>query len=193
MLQSHVAIAVGGGLLLGLALGGRITNLADTRFRFWALLPLGLALQVLVEFDSAPIPTALLIVSYVYLVAFCAANLHIIGMGVVLIGIALNALVITANGGMPVRVDAARAAHLVEHGERFELDEVKHHVEDKDSTLMALADIIPVRPFRQVLSFGDLIVGVGMADLLAHLVRGPRRRREPVRAQTSSIAHTAPA
>jgi hypothetical protein len=193
MMQAHVAVAIGLGLLIGLALRGRIANLAATSFRFWALLPIGLALQLLVEFDSAPIPKALLIVSYVYLVAFCALNVHIVGMGVVLVGIGLNALVISANGGMPVRVEAARAAGLVERGERLEFDEVKHRVEDGDSVLMPLADIIPVRPFRQVLSFGDLIVAVGMADVLAHLVRGPRRRREVMQPTSARIAQTVPA
>jgi hypothetical protein len=179
--QSYLVVALAAGLVIGLVLGGRPRHLAQKHFRWWLLLPLGVVLQLVVEADGVPAPHALLIVSYVYLLVFCAANVRHAGMGVILVGIALNAVVIVANNGMPVREKAVYEAAIVDPGDAVSIDEVKHHLETPDDDVMFLADIIPVKPLRQVLSFGDLILSVGVADLLVHLllpVGGrPRRRR----------------
>lgn len=172
-LRSYLVVALVAGVALGLLFGGQPRHLAAKRFRWWLLLPAGLALQSVVTIDGVPAPFALLLVSYAYLLVFAAANLHHRGMGVVLVGIALNATVIAANGGMPVRLSAIRAAgppHAIPT-----VDDVKHRLEDGGERLMVLADIIPVRPLRQVLSFGDLVLAVGVADVIVHLMRPLRR------------------
>lgn len=192
--QSYLVVALAAGLLVGLALGGRPRHLAQKRFRWWLLLPLGVLLQVIVELDGVPAPHALLIVSYVYLVVFCVANLRHAGMGVILVGISLNALVIVANTGMPVREKAIHEAAITKPGETITIDEVKHHLERPDDDLMFLADIIPVKPLRQVLSFGDLILSVGVADLLVHLLLpvGGRRRRDRLQPKTAEAGGGTP-
>jgi hypothetical protein len=177
MAQSYLVVALAVGLVLGLLLGGRPRYLAQKHFRWWLLLPLGVVLQLVVEADGVPAPQALLLVSYVYLLIFCAANLRHVGMGVILIGIALNAFVIAVNGGMPVREKAVRQARIAHAGETVRIDQVKHHLEEPGDRFMVLADIIPVRPIREVLSFGDLILSVGVADLLVHLLRPVGRTR----------------
>ena len=180
MAQSYLVVALAAGLVIGLVLGGRPRHLAQKHFRWWLLLPLGVVLQLLVEADGVPAPHALLIVSYLYLLVFCAANLRHAGMGVILVGIALNAVVIVANDGMPVREKAVYQAAIVDAGDTVSIDEIKHHLETPDDDLMFLADVIPVKPLHQVLSFGDLILAVGVADLLVHLllpVGGRTRRR----------------
>jgi hypothetical protein len=189
--QSYLVVALAAGLVIGLVLGGRPRHLAQKQFRWWLLLPLGVVLQLVVEADGVPAPHALLIVSYLYLLAFCAANLRHAGMGVILVGIALNAVVIVANNGMPVREKAVYRAAIVDARDVVSIDEVKHHLETPDDDLMVLADIIPVKPLRQVLSFGDLILSVGVADLLVHLLlpNGGRRRR---RNGTASVDAEAP-
>lgn len=194
--QSYLVVALAVGLVLGLVLGGRPRYLAQKSFRWWLLLPLGVALQLIVELDGVPAPETLLVVSYLYLLAFCLANLRHAGMGVVLVGILLNAIVIAANGGMPVREEAVRQAGMAEPNETITIDEVKHHLEDDDTRLMFLGDIIPVEPLRQVLSFGDLILSVGVADLLVHLLLpagGRRRRRAPVDASAVRSVDPQPA
>lgn len=188
MAQSYLVVALALGLLIGFALGGRPRHLAAKSFRWWLLLPLGVVLQLLVELDGVPVPKTLLVVSYVYLLGFCLANLRHAGMGIVTIGIAMNAVVIAANGGMPVREEAIYQADVIERGEVAYIDEVKHHVEDDDTRLMFLGDIIPVRPLRQVLSFGDLVLSVGVADLLVHLLRPVRKRRRRKAARPSAEA-----
>lgn len=186
MAQSYLVVALAVGLVLGLALGGRPRYLAQKSFRWWLLLPLGVVLQFVVEADGVPAAQALLVVSYAYLLIFCAANLPHAGMGVIFIGILLNAIVITANGGMPVREEAVRQAGIAAPGEAITIEGVKHHLEDDDTTLMFLGDIIAVEPLEQVLSFGDLILSAGVADLLVHLLLplGGRRRRDGQRTET---------
>src|SRR5262245_26081614 len=59
-----------------------------------------------VKFTPNGIETAgygLLMLSYVFLLAFCLVNLPLRGMGVIAIGIALNTIVIGLNLGMPTR------------------------------------------------------------------------------------------
>lgn len=194
MAQSYLLVALATGLVLGLLLGGRPRHLAGKRFRWWLLLPLAVALQFVVELDGVPAPVTLLLVSYAYLLLFCAANLRHPGMGVVLVGIALNAVVITANGGMPVRVEAVRAARLVAPGETVHIVEVKHRIEEPGDRLTVLGDIIPIAPLREIVSFGDLVIAVGVADLLVHLLRPARaRRRRPETAEGARAEVNAPA
>jgi hypothetical protein len=193
-LRSYLVVALVAGVVLGLAAGGRPRHLATKRFRWWLLLPAGLALQSVVTIRGAPAPLALLLVSYAYLLIFAVANLHHRGMGVVLVGIALNATVIAANGGMPVRPAAIRAASA-SHDVPAAIDDVKHKLEDGGERLMVLADIIPVRPLRQVLSFGDLVLAVGIVDVVVHLMRPlrrPHRRRRHTRVAATTPADPAP-
>ena len=172
------ALAVAAGLALGLVRRSPHRHLAAPRLRAWPLLVAGLAAQLLSGLGAG---TALVLLSYALLLAFAARNLHLVGMPVVLVGLALNAVVISANGGMPVRADALVAAGAVERVEltASEVDlGAKRHLEDGDDRLTFLGDIVPVRPAGRVVSFGDLILYVGLADVVAHLVRRGRRRAD---------------
>ena len=177
-MPAYPLVAVAAGLVLGRVTGGRFGHLARSRFRWWPLLVLGLGIQVAVEGGGPPAPFAWLLVSYACLLVFVAANLPLAGMGVVFIGITLNLAAIAANHGMPVRESAARAAGVIGPGQSMEFDGVKHVAEDRGTRVRVLGDIVPVPALRQVLSFGDLIISVGVADLMVFLMR-PRRRRAP--------------
>jgi hypothetical protein len=118
----------------------------------------------------------LAVASLAGLVSFSVANLHLIGMGVMTIGLGVNLFAIMANGGMPVSAHALVAAKIVN------ADEVAHvelrgarHLESPFDAITVLGDIIPMR--RQVVSFGDLIIAVATADVVAHLARRQRRRQ----------------
>lgn len=175
--QSYALIAIGVGLLIGGITGGRLTNIATKRFQWWGLLVAGMGLQVFLEYEHAPAQFFLLLVSYACLIAFSIANLRLRAMGVVLIGIGLNALVIAANSGMPVREDAVRAADMVEDDKPVRVADAKHTLETDNTKLRFLGDIVPVAPLRQVVSFGDLILAVGITDLMVRLMRPDRRPR----------------
>ncbi len=120
LLLGVVVIAVA----VGYAIGGRLGNLGSIRLQWWWLAPLGLALQLIpVSADrSNPFGYALLVASYVVLVVFAARNLRLAGMVPVLVGLALNGLVVTANHGMPVTRSALR-----ESGQESLLNDLEKH------------------------------------------------------------------
>lgn len=171
------AVAVVVGLALGLMTGGRLEHLANRRFRAPWLLVAGLVVQVgSGRFGGATV--ALVIVSYLLLVAFCVLNLRVVGMGVVVLGLVMNFTTIAVNGGMPVRRSAVVAAGIAEWHELDDLEvHEKRHLQRPDDTLMFLSDIVPVPVLHEVLSFGDLVMSVGVADVLFHLLRPRRGRR----------------
>jgi hypothetical protein len=182
-LMSFTVAALVVGLVLGFVTGGRIANFGRRTLELVWLLALSALLQVAAETldisDTAGL--ALVLVSYVGLAAFAVANIRLVGMPVVLVGLLCNLVVITLNSGMPVREDAILASHAATAEEVDALDfGAKRHLEDGDDVLTFLADIIPVRPTKEVLSFGDLILAVGIADVLFRLLKPVevRGRRE---------------
>ena len=171
-----IAVAIVVGLAVGMLRGGRFGNLGDAAFRLWPLLVLGIVVQGAAAFSGGG-AVAVILVSYVLLLVFCAVNLSHAGMGVVLIGIALNLVVIAVNGGMPVRQEAIVAAGIADHEEVPSLDfGTKRHLERDDDRLTLLGDIVPVPGIGEVLSFGDLAMSVGVAAVLANLVRSRQRQ-----------------
>ena len=87
----------------------------------------------------------LLVASYVLILAFVARNLVLRGMGIVFIGIACNALVITLNQGMPVKFPADW------QNKSWAQATVKHHPQQPDDKLRFLSDIIVLKgPFESV-------------------------------------------
>lgn len=169
-------VAVVVGLVVGLLAGGRPRHIASRPFRRWPLLATGLAVQVASARIGGRPGLVLLVAAYGLLVAFAAVNATRVGMWMVALGIGLNLLAIALNGGMPVRPEAVVAAGIAGPGrvDVLRLDG-KRHLERPSDRLLALSDVIPVRPLREVLSFGDLVMGVGLADVLVHLLRPPRR------------------
>lgn len=176
------AVAVVAGLLLGLATGGRISNMSRRSLRGWVLLAAGIATQVAAgRVGGVELTTPLVLVSYGLLLAFAACNLHLVGMGVVIVGMLANAVVIGLNDGMPIRPSAVVAAGLASPDEAGRLRaDSKRRPEQAGDRAVILADIVPVPPLREVVSFGDLIMGVGIADAVVHLMR-PRPRVRPRR------------
>jgi hypothetical protein len=167
--MSYLLVAVVAATGIALLTGGNLRSILETRLRWpWALLA-ALALQGLIDVrepwrgSSEDVGFGLLLASYGLLLGFCLANLNLKGMGVVTIAIALNATVIAVNRGMPVRLPPDTA---VTHT-------VKHHAEGPSDKLVVLGDIIVVG--RRTLSFGDLILAVGLIDVLVHRSRAPLR------------------
>ena len=89
------------------------------------------------------------------------------------VGIALNAAVIALNLGMPYR---APTGHAV-------ASSVKHRPERADDVATILSDRIVIPPLRVSISFGDLIIAVGLVDLC---YRGSRRPRGQTRSRAAS-------
>ena len=181
--MSFTAVALVVGVLLGIAAGGRPSNLARRRLRLAWLLAACALLQVVAEVFDVPQTAGLVMVlaSYAGLSAFALSNIGLVGMPVVLVGLLANLVVISLNAGMPVRESAILAAHASTRAEVHSLDfGAKRHLETDDDRAVVLGDILPVRPTREVLSFGDLILAFGVADVIFRLLRPieARRRRQ---------------
>ena len=101
------------GVVIGLASGGRPRYLGRHRLRAWWLVLLGFGLQAATDrFDVGRWGTAMVLAGAAALLLFAALNPNLVGIGVVAVGVAANALVIGVNDGMPVRPRAVVAAHI---------------------------------------------------------------------------------
>lgn len=169
-------------LVLGLLLNGSFRRFEDLRLRWWGLVVVGLGLQ-LVPLPSGRTGTDLMVrvtilaLSYVLLILFAALNVRWRGMLLVLIGLVLNALVIVANGGMPVSAEAVERSG---QGDLLQIliDEgaAKHHLMTEEDVLTPLADVIPIPPpVGQIVSVGDLFVYAGIVWLVVVVMRGRTR------------------
>jgi hypothetical protein len=165
------------GLLLGLLLGGRPSGLAALKFR-WAMLAVaGFAAQVILF--SAPVSERvgaagpLIYVASTALVLLAViANLRIPGMAVVAVGAACNLAAIVANGGyMPVSAAAAAAMG------RDTIEGYSNSAIIESPMLEPLTDVIVLPewlPFTNIISVGDLLIGAGIAIVIAVAMRSAR-------------------
>jgi hypothetical protein len=187
------------GLLVGIAFGGDVRTLSELKLRWWPLALIGLGLQL------SPVPSmngqidhwlavGLLAGSYVVLLAFVAMNIRLAGFPVIAVGFALNLLVISVNGGMPVTERAIRQAYgpgaEAEIAKLQERGGAKHHLARDDDVLIPLADVIPVSagPLRQVLSVGDLVFMAGVFWVIAAATKGAAGRHRPGTTRGSPVA-----
>ncbi|HXF57919.1 MAG TPA: DUF5317 family protein [Actinomycetota bacterium] len=182
------------GVVAGLALGGSLRTLSETRVRWWPLALVGIALQALPVVTATPssgdqgLGFWVLLLSYACLLTFGLANAKKPGFLVVVLGLALNATVIAANGGMPVTEGALRKAAGERYAEAVRDLEArggaKHRLARPGDVLLPLADVIAVgAPVRGIYSVGDLIAYGGVFLVLAAATKGPpgkhRVRRRP--------------
>src|SRR3954447_654185 len=167
-------IAVGVGFVVALLFGGRFRYLAGRALRFWFLLPLGLALQIAAAGSGGSTwPFVLVLVSFACLFGFAVANLGVTGFWMIALGLFLNASVIGLNHGMPIGSKA-----LSHTGNNVGVFAALHHTQRGSDTLLILGDAVPISPIGEVVTFGDLILAVGIADVIVHLMRPPKRRKD---------------
>jgi hypothetical protein len=176
-------------LLLGVARGGTMTNLAQLELRSWGLVFLALAVQAVGAFAATiGLPHASLwyvlgmVGSAALVTVFVARNRELPGMALIALGFVLNALVVTANGAMPVDQAAAdrvgiSTVHL------YQNVDAKHELADSATRLRPLADVIPVPlpgPLRwgsNVVSVGDVVLAAGIGVLVLNAMLAVRERR----------------
>ena len=168
-------------LVVVLVTFGSLAQLAELSVSGGWMLAGGLGIQVALEFVEIPkadidtVGFGLLMASFALVLAFCLTNLRTWGFGVIAIGIGMNALVIGLNLGMPTipignDADGNRVRKPIERS-------VKHRAEQPDDLLKFLDDrILLPEPFDAVVSFGDLVVSVGICEL-AYFASRRRHRR----------------
>lgn len=161
-----IAIAV------GLARGGRLSNLTEIGVRAWWLLFIGFGLQLAATFlprDMHGLAVGLNLASYVPLLVFVLLNRQMAGLWVAGIGVLMNFTVIAANSGMPVMLEAVKLA-----GGSVDVALGAKHVVLTESTHLAfLSDIIPLP--GSVISLGDVFLAIGVGVFLEDQVRRPVR------------------
>ena len=156
-----ILLAVTGATVAGLLAGGTLREFPSRPLRSTWLAFSGVVLQFLPVGGTAGL--ALLYASFAVLLAFATLNIRAPGFALILAGLALNALVIVANSGMPVTRHAlvssnqsATLADLVTNGGS------KHHLADDGTVLLPLADVIALgSPIDQAISIGDVCVQLG--------------------------------
>jgi len=174
---------LGGSVLLGWLLGGRLYHLMDRRLRWMGLAPLGFALQS-IPVRGPTLAIGLLLGSFLILLAFGVVNLRVTGIPLLCIGLLMNFAVIAANGGMPVPRSSLVASGQESTIPALEHSAVKHHLAGPDDVLMPLADVVAVgAPLHLLFSPGDVLAFAAMSWLV---IGGMRRRYLPRHLLTSA-------
>jgi len=163
------------GLITGFLLGGRLERLGDLQFH-WAWLAIAGLIAQVVLFSPAVASVvgeagpALYVASTVAVFVAVLRNWRIPGLAIVAIGAVCNLLAIAANGGiMPAAPDAVAALGM-EAAEGF-----SNSVVIADPALRPLTDIFALptwMPAANVFSVGDVLIGVGVAVVIALGMRG---------------------
>lgn len=171
-------------VLVGL-LAGRLRRPAGghglrPRVRGLWLLGTGLALVASTLALDGDLVTVVNALGLAVLAAFAGANRSITGFAVVGLGLVGNLAALVLNNGLPVRAEALLRADVVEPTElaTYRPDEPRHVETDADA-FGWLGLIVPVPLVREVLSFGDLVVLIGLADAMRDVFR--RRARPTLR------------
>jgi hypothetical protein len=163
--MTPILVAVAVGLAIGLVRGGSFRRLARARIHWLVLLPAGVVLQYVGGQPG-------LLVGYGLLTAFAARNVAWRGMGVVIVGIVLNVAPILLDGGMPVEGHAIVSARMAAAADVPNLDiGGKRHLAHAGDHLRALDDTIPDPVTHEVVSFGDLVIAVGIAAVISGLLQ----------------------
>lgn len=163
-------LALGVGLVLGLTWGGSLANLAEWRPPLWEALLGGVVLTLLLDVVpwSGWFVSFLAIVATGLLLGFAVLNLRTGGMVLVAAGLALNLFVTIINWGVPVTAWALEASGAVEDAAAPGVTLTGGR--KVGGFLSFLGDSIPL-PWGQVISLGDVAVLIGLALVVASVMR----------------------
>ena len=185
-------IAVALGIVVGFIRGGSLKTFGEAHLRAVPVVFAGVVFQVgsalADRADLGWLALALVLASFTCVFAFATFNFRLPGMTLIALGALCNFLVISANGGMPVSLDALERVGL---GNPFaEGDAIvkgAHRPLTDASHLRFLADVIPVKVMANVISVGDILIWAGLLLLIQQLMVGPRgKRRRHVKKSVSA-------
>ena len=177
-------------LLAGFLLGGQLRNLSSIRLRWTGLAIVGFALQW-VSGPGTELPLACLYLSFVLLTVFAVRNIRIVGFPIILVGIAMNFLVIGVNQGMPVARQALEASGQSRHARRPD----RQSVPEAPSRVGRRSRRVPGRRDRrcrsrsdQAISVGDIFTYGGVGVVIVAGMRAPAARRPDEDTQERALA-----
>jgi hypothetical protein len=182
--------------LVGALRHGSLHNLGRLPLAAWPLVFVAVVAQAGGAFAGAlgvahagTLYVAGMVTSAVLVVVFVVRNAALPGMPLVAVGFLLNAVVVTANGAMPVSQDAADRVGISTVG-LYRHADAKHELVDSATLLSPLADVIPV-PLpgpvsfgSNVVSVGDIVLAAGIGILVVNGMVGVRDRRVPAHLRT---------
>jgi hypothetical protein len=170
-----VLYAIPIGILVGLALGGRLERLAELHLRWVPLILLGLAVQVAIYTDlggrlvgsGGP---SLYVVSTALVFVAVLRNVRVAGVAVIAVGAGCNLAAIVVNGGwMPADASALASVGGLDSG-------YTNSIVVANPPLRLLTDLFALPawlPFTNVFSVGDVLIGIGVAATVAFAMRRP--------------------
>lgn len=175
-----IPFALAAGLVLGLARRGKLENLLGFAPALWLLGLVGITALVLGEYGSLErsYSVGAFIVGSLLLIFTLFKNTRFKGAITIGIGLLANLLAVVSNGHVPVRYDALVGAGEV--GQSTPADAVPltglREMEDSETRLSLLGEVVPVEVLNAAVSFGDLIMAAGVAIFAMHLLLARRRR-----------------
>lgn len=168
------------GIIAGLLTGGRLAALGDLKFRWPALVVIGLLTQIILFSDPVAerigaLGPPIYVASTLLAVAAVLRNVAIPGFALVAAGAASNLAAIVANGGfMPAAPGALAALGKPEPAIYSNSSVVA------DPALAPLIDLFAMPgwlPFANIFSIGDVLLGLGIAvAIVATMRRGTPNR-----------------
>jgi uncharacterized protein DUF5317 len=165
-------------LLVGWLTGGRLGGLANVPLRGWPLM-IGAAVAsgvgvVVGDAADGTVAVVATVAAAALLIVLVVRNAAVEGIPLLAAGLLLNAIVVGANGAMPVSLDAAAAAGVAT-GPFATGDDARHVLAGPTTRLDRLGDVIavPLPHYPEVVSPGDVLVVAGVALLV---VAGMRRQ-----------------
>lgn len=166
--MSLVLVVLAVALALGWARGGSLDRLGALPLRARRLVVAALLAQLLGTVVGGPFYPLGLAVSAGLVVWFLSRNRGIRGTGLVALGLLGNALVVGANGAMPVSLDASARAGIG-IADLLVGQDARHEPAGAGTRLPWLGDVVPVPlPLRpEVVSAGDVLVAAGLGQLVA--------------------------
>jgi len=189
-------------IVVALLRGGSLRNLAAVRLRWLPLVIAGFALQLLIftPFTRSPLvgfaTVPIYVLSMILLVIWVAANWRIPGIALIAIGLALNVIAITMNGGhMPVSPESARYAETIHNYTREGAFVANNSIATQDNVrFWLLTDIIAIPkqvPFANVISIGDVLLTIGVGSLCYRTIRRAPTLAEPAPAPAAGSVESA--
>jgi hypothetical protein len=165
------------GLVFGLLTGGRLENVARLTFRWpWLLVGAVVVREVILltplgRYDAGRYAYVAALVVILGWTVWHWSRVH--GVWLASAGIALNLVVIVANGArMPVAPELAGS--LLRHG-----GSIGQYTVMGDTThLNFLGDWIALYPVPEAYSIGDVLIAIGLAIVMFSAARNPRPYRE---------------
>ena len=175
MLLTIFALLIG--LAIGRARGGHFRSLGELRLNQAGLLAIGITAALVQAVIGPSLPVLWMLVAYGALILFGIRNLQLTGIIVAMIGIVMNLVTVIANGSVPVSERALRSVGEIDGAGQPIIEGIRESTETATSFDL-FADIVPVPIFGVVVSLGDLIILVALADITMHVMLR-YREREP--------------